>query len=85
MASIRCPAMWRNGTANWYDANYYKNAPDRNPKGPERGTQKAFRGGGWMDSGLSIGPAQRNGAEPNTKMNWLGFRCARSSHGRADR
>jgi len=65
-------------TADWYDANYYKNAPDRNPKGPERGTQKAFRGGGWIDSGLSIRPAQRNGAEPNTKMNWLGFRCARS-------
>ena len=35
-------------TADWYDPNYYKAAPDRNPKGPERGTQKAFRGGGWV-------------------------------------
>ena len=68
-------------TADWYDANYYKTAPDRNPKGPERGTQKAFRGGGWIDSGPSIRPAQRNGADPNTKMNWLGFRCARSASG----
>ncbi|BFU94544.1 MAG: conserved exported protein of unknown function [Nitrospira sp.] len=64
-------------TADWYDANYYKHAPDRNPKGPAQGTQKAFRGGGWIDSTPSVRPAQRNGADANTKMNWLGFRCAR--------
>jgi formylglycine-generating enzyme required for sulfatase activity len=64
-------------TADWYDPNYYKTAPDRNPKGPERGTQKAFRGGGWVDSTPSVRPAQRNGADPTMKMNWLGFRCAR--------
>jgi len=66
-------------TADWYDATYYKKAPDRNPKGPEQGTQKAFRGGGWIDSTPSVRPAQRNGAEPATKMNWLGFRCARDA------
>jgi sulfatase modifying factor 1 len=64
-------------TADWYDANYYKTAPDRNPKGPAQGTQKAFRGGGWIDSTPTVRAAQRNGADPNTKMNWLGFRCAR--------
>ena len=66
-------------TADWYDPNYYKKAPDRNPKGPETGTQKAFRGGGWIDSTPSVRPAQRNGTEPTTKMNWLGFRCARDA------
>lgn len=64
-------------TADWYDPSYYKRAPDRNPKGPDKGTQRAFRGGGWIDSTPSVRPAQRNGTEPNTKMNWLGFRCAR--------
>ncbi len=68
-------------TADWYDPNYYKTGPDRNPKGPETGTQKAFRGGGWIDSTPSVRPAQRNGADPNTKMNWLGFRCARDVKG----
>lgn len=63
--------------ADWYDKDYYKIAPDRNPKGPERGTQKAFRGGGWIDSTTTMRAAMRNGADPNTKMNWLGFRCAR--------
>jgi formylglycine-generating enzyme len=64
--------------ADWYDVDYYKVAPDRNPKGPEQGTHRAFRGAGWIDSSTTARAAQRNGADPDTKMNWLGFRCARS-------
>jgi iron(II)-dependent oxidoreductase len=67
--------------ADWYDRDYYKKGPDRNPKGPEQGTQKAFRGGGWIDSTPSVRVTQRNGTDPNTKMNWLGFRCARDAAG----
>ena len=65
--------------ADWYDQDYYKTAPDRNPKGPEKGTQKAFRGGGWMDSTTTMRAAMRNGTDPNTKINWMGFRCARDA------
>ncbi len=63
--------------ADWYDPKYYASAPERNPKGPEKGTQRAFRGGGWIDSTPSVRAAQRNGTDPKTKMNWMGFRCAR--------
>jgi iron(II)-dependent oxidoreductase len=28
--------------------------------------------------------AQRNGTDPNTKMNWLGFRCARDAKDAGD-
>ena len=65
--------------ADWYDKDYYKTAPEKNPTGPEKGTQRSFRGGGWIDSTPSVRAAQRNGTDPNTKMNWLGFRCARDS------
>jgi iron(II)-dependent oxidoreductase len=65
--------------ADWYDQDYYAVAPDRNPKGPEAGTQKAFRGGGWMDSTTTMRVAMRNGTDPNTKINWMGFRCARDA------
>jgi iron(II)-dependent oxidoreductase len=65
--------------ADWYNAKYYSSGPDRNPPGPSQGTQKAFRGGGWVDSTPAVRAAQRNGADPNMKMNWLGFRCARSA------
>jgi iron(II)-dependent oxidoreductase len=64
--------------ADWYDSTYYKHGTDRNPNGPEKGTHKAFRGGGWVDSTPSVRAAQRNGTDPNAKMNWLGFRCART-------
>lgn len=70
--------------ADWYDPRSYATAPERNPKGPDHGTHKAFRGGGWMDSTPSVRAAQRNGADPAMKRNWLGFRCARDvSQGRA--
>jgi iron(II)-dependent oxidoreductase len=65
--------------ADWYDKDYYKTAPDKNPRGPAQGTQRAFRGGGWIDSTPSVRAAQRNGTDPNTKMNWMGFRCARDA------
>jgi formylglycine-generating enzyme required for sulfatase activity len=68
--------------ADWYDAKYYSSGPDRNPPGPFQGTQKSFRGGGWIDSTPSVRAAHRNGADPNMKMNWLGFRCARSASAR---
>jgi hypothetical protein len=29
---------------------WYATVPDKNPKGPENGTQRGFRGGGWVDS-----------------------------------
>ncbi len=64
--------------ADWYQLEYYATAPDRNPKGPATGTQKAFRGGGWIDSTTTMRAAMRNGTDPNVKINWLGFRCARS-------
>jgi formylglycine-generating enzyme required for sulfatase activity len=65
--------------ADWYEPKYYATAPDKNPKGPETGTQRAFRGGGWIDSTPAVRVAQRNGTDPNTKMNWMGFRCARDA------
>lgn len=63
--------------ADWYEPKYYATAPAKNPKGPETGTQRAFRGGGWIDSTPTVRTAQRNGTDPVTKMNWIGFRCAR--------
>jgi formylglycine-generating enzyme required for sulfatase activity len=65
--------------ADWYNKDYYATAPEANPEGPTSGTQRAFRGGGWMDSTPSVRAAQRNGSDPSTRMNWLGFRCARDA------
>lgn len=32
---------------DWYDENYYKNSPKKNPKGPIDGYTKVIRGGSW--------------------------------------
>jgi len=70
--------------ADWYDKDYYATTPDRNPTGPATGTQKAFRGGGWMDSTTTMRAAMRNGTDPTVKINWLGFRCARDAQDPAE-
>jgi serine/threonine-protein kinase len=33
--------------ADWYNADYYKSAPARNPTGPRSGTKRILRGGSW--------------------------------------
>jgi len=39
--------------------------------------QNVFRGVGWMDSTTTMRIAMQNGADLNTKINWMGFRCVR--------
>lgn len=69
--------------ADWYDPNYYKNAPSDNPKGPDKGFdyQHTRRGGQWQSSPHSLRCARRYGGEPsaqdNGSMAYFGFRCAR--------
>ncbi len=33
--------------SDWYGENYYKNSPSINPKGPDSGKYRVFRGGSW--------------------------------------
>jgi hypothetical protein len=32
---------------DWFDDTYYKDSPQRNPKGPAKGVSRVVRGGGW--------------------------------------
>ena len=34
--------------SDWYNANYYKSSPDRDPQGPGTGTEKVMRGGCFL-------------------------------------
>jgi formylglycine-generating enzyme required for sulfatase activity len=45
--------------ADWYDANYYKNSPARNPTGPTSGQSRVVRGGSWGSSATSVRAADR--------------------------
>ena len=67
----------REWTQDWYDAEYYANGPDRNPRGPETGILKAIRGGSWRSFDSDIRVTSRGKGGFALKTHGIGFRCAR--------
>jgi formylglycine-generating enzyme required for sulfatase activity len=64
---------------DWYGAKYYRNAPKRNPKGPDSGNARVLRGGSWNDYGTwGFRAAFRVGDDPENRYFDWGFRCAKA-------
>ena len=64
-------------TADWYERKYYEAAPDRNPKGPEKGLYRVIRGGSWFDQPkLFLSCSYRSWAREAERSPTIGFRCA---------
>ncbi len=61
---------------DWYQWNYYPNAPYTNPQGPASGYGKALRGGFWLDGWRYLRVADRYGDYPDSRYYYSGFRCA---------
>jgi sulfatase modifying factor 1 len=61
--------------SDWY-AESFRRDDVRNPKGPDNGTQKVMRGGGWYDPPDRITATKRMYAEPAQRDDEVGFRCA---------
>lgn len=64
--------------ADWYDANYYRYSPNRNPQGAIDGTRKASRGGSWRHHIKVSRNAARSSIPPQFQYADYGFRIARS-------
>jgi formylglycine-generating enzyme required for sulfatase activity len=64
--------------SDWYDKDYYKNSPSKNPKGPERGEDKVVRGGSWNSPLEHLRSTIRFGYTPAFSRDILGFRCAKT-------
>lgn len=64
--------------ADWYDSNYYKTGPERNPTGPEEGQDRVLRGGCWYADHDLARCALRFRCPPVTRFNMIGFRCAKT-------
>jgi formylglycine-generating enzyme required for sulfatase activity len=62
--------------ADWYEFDYYEDAPARNPAGPETGSFKVLRGGSSLYDERFSRTTARFLAPPETK-DWtpVGFRC----------
>jgi len=71
--------------SDWYDENYYRNSPRKNPQGPAIGAQhrltwpgwqgrrRVIRGGSWYHQATS---SRRWGFRPSMWYDIVGFRCA---------
>ena len=65
-------------TADWFDSNYYTNAPFEGPQGPTRSPRKArtVRGGSFMHTPDALRTHARNWMTPSRLSREVGFRCA---------
>ena len=63
--------------SDWFDPGYYAYSPDRNPRGPEKGTRKASRGGSWRHHIKISRCAARSSIPPDFQYADYGFRLAR--------
>ncbi len=64
---------------DWYSADYYANSPLEDPTGPEGGSNRVFRGGGWSSTARACRSAFRHGLPPGHRFDFLGLRVAFSS------
>jgi len=64
--------------SDWYDKNYYANSLSKNPQGPNNGSYRVVRGGGWVNDARYVRCAFRGYYGPDDRFNDLGFRCAQS-------
>jgi len=63
--------------ADRYAADYYSRSPAQDPKGPDTGTERVFRGGSWMCQpygGWTVRAAHRLPSSPDKAENHIGFR-----------
>ncbi|MCH8312573.1 MAG: SUMF1/EgtB/PvdO family nonheme iron enzyme [Nitrospinae bacterium] len=64
---------------DWYDKNYYKVSPRKNPKGPEKGRYHTIRGGAWNSFPGYLRSSARYGYNDAKDFYGIGCRCVKSA------
>jgi len=64
---------------DWFDKDYYKNAPRENPRGPEAGEVKIKKSGCFAHVRNYLRTSDRTTAKPESVSNSTSFRCVRSA------
>jgi formylglycine-generating enzyme required for sulfatase activity len=68
--------------SDWYDADYYKQSPAADPRGPEPAAHRVIRGGSWYRDLQIARSASRFWSSQEGQYFHLGFRLARGQFGR---
>jgi len=67
--------------SDWYDKDYYRSSPSRNPAGLSSGVYRVLRGGAWNDlDSDSFRCAYRYYNHPDRWSDCLGFRFSRAAN-----
>ena len=61
--------------SDWYDQDFYRRSPNRNPTGSPSGLFRVLRGGSWEDDTDQLRSANRNWNDPLISTTTWGFRC----------
>ncbi|MBE6426471.1 MAG: formylglycine-generating enzyme family protein, partial [Planctomycetaceae bacterium] len=59
---------------DWYDEDYYTESPTSDPTGPNSGSIRVYRGGGWFSYAQDCRSAIRYSYSPDDRNSNLGFR-----------
>jgi len=62
---------------DWYDSDYYNDSPGTDPQGPNSGSYRVLRGGGWSSSADGCRSAIRNRNTPDNVPIYFGLRLVR--------
>ncbi len=65
--------------SDWFDAEYYRHSPERNPRGPDKGMRRSSRGGSWRHHVKASRCHTRSSIPPEFHYADYGFRVASSS------
>ena len=63
--------------ADYFDFAYYREAPDHNPRGPDKIMDHGLRGGSWASSREDARTFRRDSSHSVRSNRRVGFRCAR--------
>ena len=64
--------------SDWFEEDYYKKSPKKNPRGPGNGSLRVLRGGCWFFDARDCRTAFRGGFLPADRDYDVGFRLLRS-------
>lgn len=62
---------------DWFGDTYYASSPKHDPKGPESGKFRVYRGGSWISNAMLLRVATRFSGMPNSRSRDIGFRLLR--------
>ena len=63
--------------SDWYHNEYFQIAEEKNPEGPDYGTEKVVRGGSWFSNDVFCNVSRRYKLKPDYRDTNFGFRCVK--------